>query len=182
MTTTIRLLFDNPWTLLLIRVVNGGIFFLFGLGKAVQPHQQFYEVMKVYDLLPAQFIPVVGSVLIYADLIIGVLLIVGLFTRFSAWAVAGMLVFYMLVIFQAVLRGIPLENCGCSGGYIELGTTPPEVLARDAIMLASMAWFLAARAKSALQFDSLFASSAESVHNTEAFSDDYEETAEDQEE
>ena len=178
MTQTIRSLFDNPWTLFVIRVVNGGIFFLFGLGKAVQPHQQFYEVMKVYDLLPAQFIPVVGSVLIYADVIIGALLIVGLFTRFSAWAVAGMLVFYMVVILQAVLRGIPLENCGCSGGYIELGTTPPEVLARDAIMLASMAWFLAARARSALQLDSVFASSAESGHNTQAQSEDTDEEQE----
>lgn len=178
MTQTIRSLFDNSWTLLVIRVVNGGIFFLFGLGKAVQPHQQFYEVMKVYDLLPVQFIPVVGSALIYADVIIGVLLIVGLFTRFSAWAVAGMLVFYMVVILQAVLRGIPLENCGCAGGYIELGTTPPQVLARDAIMLASMAWFLAARARSALQLDALFASSAESGHYDEALSEDTDEEQE----
>jgi uncharacterized membrane protein YphA (DoxX/SURF4 family) len=179
MTVAFRTLLDNPWTLLVIRVLNGGIFFLFGLGKAVQPHQQFYEVMKVYDLLPHGLIPPVGSALIYLDVIIGALLVVGLFTRFSAWAVAGMLVFYMVVILQAVLRGIPLENCGCAGGYIELGTTPPQVLARDAIMLASMAWFLAARAKSALQLDGLFASSSESGHDDEAFS---EETDEDQEE
>ncbi len=178
MTAAFRSIVDNSWTLLLIRVINGGIFFLFGLGKAVQPHQEFYEVMKVYDVLPHSLIPAVGSTLIYLDVIIGALLVVGLFTRFSASMVAGMLVFYMVVILQAVLRGIPLENCGCSGGYIELGTTPPQVLARDAIMFASMAWFLAARARSALQLDALFASSAESVQNTEALSEDTDEEQE----
>ncbi len=172
MTHFARLLFDNPWTLFLIRVLNGGIFFLFGLGKAVQPHQQFYEVMKVYDILPQQFIPPVGSTLIYVDVIIGIFLFLGLFTRFSAWVVSGLLVFYMVIISQAVLRGIPLENCGCSGGYIELGTTPAQVLTRDLIMLASMLWFLFAKSRSALRLDAWVAGSDEDVLEITATEDE----------
>lgn len=152
----ITALFENPWLLLVIRLMNGGIFFLFAFGKALQPHALFYEDVKNYMLLPEQVIPMLGSSLIYIELLVGVLLLLGVFTRWAAAAGVAMLLMFIVFILQALARGIVLTNCGCSGGIISLGDTPPEVLIRDMLMLGSLAWLFAARAHSALRLDQLF--------------------------
>jgi uncharacterized membrane protein YphA (DoxX/SURF4 family) len=130
---------------LAIRLVVGGVFFLFGLAKALAPPEEFFAIIRTYDLLPPALVPAVGTVMMYTEIALGLLLIVGLFTRQAAWGIAGLLVIFLVAIGQAIARSIPLTDCGCSGGWIKIGDTPADVFWRDIVMLAGIAWLLTRR-------------------------------------
>jgi hypothetical protein len=45
---------------------------------------------------------------------------------------------FIAAIGSTLLRGIPLESCGCFGGAVHL--TPPQALALDCTLLAASLW------------------------------------------
>jgi uncharacterized membrane protein YphA (DoxX/SURF4 family) len=135
-------LFHHPVLLLAIRISVGGIFLAFGISKVIEPREEFFAVIATYDMLPTSLIPIFGTILLFAEIIAGLLFLFGVYTRWSAYAIAGLLLMFMGAISQTLIRGIPLDDCGCSGSLIRLGETPTEVLLRDAIMLVGVVWFL----------------------------------------
>jgi hypothetical protein len=63
------------------------------------------------------------------ELIVGVFVTLGLWTP---WALRGALVLFgifVVVVGQALLRGLPLENCGCFGGWVHF--KPQTVIIMD---------------------------------------------------
>lgn len=164
----IRQFGEHPAVLLIIRVAVGGIFFLFGVVKAIEPKEEFYASVAEYQLIPDALIPAFGQAVIYAEIVFGLLLLLGLFRKVSAMAVTGLLVMFIIAIAQTGLRGIELVNCGCSGSALHIGETANEVIGRDAIMLAAMTWYLfvekATRAK-AWTADRFFAKKEGSVED-----------------
>lgn len=140
--TQLRRIGEHPAVLLAIRLIVGGVFFLFGVLKAIAPKEEFYASVAEYQLLPDALIPTFSHVVIYAEIVFGLLLIVGLFRKWSAIVVTGLLIMFVIAIAQTGVRGIELVNCGCSGSAIKLGESASEVIARDALMLVLMAWYL----------------------------------------
>lgn len=130
----------HPAFLLAIRLGVGGIFIAFGVVKAIEPHADFFTVIAGYELLPSAIIPLFGTVLIVAEIIIGVMFVLGIYMRWTTYAVLTLLLMFMTAIAQTMLRGIPLENCGCSGTLINLGETAQQVLFRDGLLIAGVLW------------------------------------------
>lgn len=158
--------FTHPWVLLIVRLIPGAVFFLFALGKAVEDHGVFYEAVRQYALLPEWSVPFLSTSLIYIELGVGLLLILGLFTRPMMMLSSAMLVMFIVFIVQALLRGIPLTDCGCAGGFISLGDTPAQVITRDIVLLGFLAWGLIVKQKSALRLDVLFEESGDDTDDT----------------
>lgn len=131
----------HPFVLLVIRGVIGGIFLLFGISKALAPHASFYQSVRDYQLLPESVIPIFATAVVAVEIIAGLFLIVGIFTRTAAQSITALLVLFLIAITQAQARGIYLADCGCSSGLIQLGDSPQQVLIRDGIMLLAMLWF-----------------------------------------
>jgi putative oxidoreductase len=89
--------------LLVLRLLSGGVFVAFGAGKFVNRASELAS-FKAYGLpAPAVFVIVVGVL----ELVGGALLIIGLFTRLVALALAGDMVGAIIV--SGIARGEPIS-------------------------------------------------------------------------
>src|SRR5580658_4223695 len=103
-----------------------------------------------FRLLPPELVAPLAVVLPYFEVLLGLYLLAGLFTRVVAWIAAAQFAIYAAAIASAVLRGIP-ANCGCFGPGDTAVADWPHV-AFD-LALAAVAAFIAVRAPGALALD-----------------------------
>jgi len=118
---------------LLARVILGIVFAASGLQKAAAPPQEFAAVVDTYRILSSDLVLPFAAGVPWAELIMGLFLLAGNMTRFAAASIGIMLLSFILAILSALVRNIPLENCGCFGSMIEL--TPLQALGLDAVLL-----------------------------------------------
>jgi uncharacterized membrane protein YphA (DoxX/SURF4 family) len=134
-----------PWLVLVCRLAVGIVFVLAGAAKLAAPGS-FAAALAAYDVLPPAALRPLTLTLPLVELLVGVWLALGLFTRAAAWAAVALLATFMAAIGQALLRGISLEDCGCFGGLTQAVPALTSVLggsslgwrdvARDAIYAA----------------------------------------------
>lgn len=106
---------SSSYATLISRLVLGGIFLVAGITKALDAGG-FAASIRSYELgLPEWFVSLSAYGLPYLEILIGLYLIVGLFTKFSAWATNAMMVVFILALLQGALRGLEID-CGCFGG------------------------------------------------------------------
>lgn len=103
-----------------------------------------------FRLLPAGIVAPLAVILPYFEVLLGLYLVAGLFTRIAGWLAAAQFAVYAAAIASAVLRGIP-ANCGCFGPGDTAVADWPHV-AFD-LALAALATFIALRAPGALALD-----------------------------
>ena len=117
----------------LLRIVIGSIFIVSGLGKLISPYQNFLYVIQAYQLLPSGGEVLTAQIFPWIELITGFFVFLGLWT---SWSLRGALVLFgifVTVVGQALIRGLPLENCGCFGEWIHL--KPQTVIIMDCASL-----------------------------------------------
>jgi putative oxidoreductase len=103
-----------------------------------------------FRLLPAAVIPLLALVLPFFEVLLGLYLLAGLFTRIAAWVAAAQFALYAAAIASAVLRGIP-ANCGCFGPSDAAVADWPHVAMDAALAILCVA--LAVRAPGAGALD-----------------------------
>lgn len=135
-----RAVLVHPLFLTVIRVGVGGIFLLFGFVKAIEPLSIFYESIAAYQMVPSVLIEPFGLIVLAVEIVAGIFLTVGLFTKWSNRVIIALLVMFIIAIGQAMIRGLYLPDCGCSGSMISLGESPAEVILRDLLMLVGLLW------------------------------------------
>lgn len=131
------------WVSLLVRLGLAAVFLAAGASK-VTDLDASGRAVAAYELMPAEVAVIVGAILPFIEISLGLLLLLGLATRLAAWIAATMLVVFISGIVSAWSRGLNID-CGCfsKGGHLPPGQTPnylPEIL-RDVAFLA-MAIFL----------------------------------------
>jgi uncharacterized membrane protein YphA (DoxX/SURF4 family) len=138
---------------LLARIIVGGTLVLAGVLKVGDPGGSIRAV-NAYQLLPLGVAEWVGYALPYLEIAIGLLLVIGLFTRTVA-VVAGLLMAaFVFGISWAWAKGLQID-CGCfgGGGAVAAGETSYGLdLARDTGLLLLAGW-LAIRPHSLLSLD-----------------------------
>jgi uncharacterized membrane protein YphA (DoxX/SURF4 family) len=134
---------------LVLRVALGLVFLAAG-GLKVGHADVFASEIAGFQLLPHPLIAPLALLLPFLELMIGVYLIVGLFTRFAAWFAAAEMAVFAVAIASAVLRGIS-TSCGCFGPSDKSTTSWPEV-GRD-LGLTLVAVIIAWRAPGAFALD-----------------------------
>ncbi len=100
------------------------------------------RAVQAYELLPDGLANTIGLALPFLEVILGVLLVLGLFTRPAAIAGTLLMVVFILGIAQAWARGLTID-CGCFGGGGEIGATEtkyPQEIARDVAFALAGAW------------------------------------------
>lgn len=133
----------QPWVGLVARLVLAAVFIVAGALKVTDLDASGRAVVA-YELMPADVALTVGAIQPFFEIVLGLLLLVGLATRFAAWVSAVTMVIFISGIVSAWARGLNID-CGCfsKGGPLPPGETPdylPEIL-RDVLFLA-MAVFL----------------------------------------
>ncbi|HKP51860.1 MAG TPA: DoxX family protein [Chloroflexia bacterium] len=105
----------GPYPTLLSRFVLSGIFLLSGFTKLGAP-RTFEISIESYGIpLPVPVVETMARVLPILEIGLGIWLLVGLFTRFSAIIAAIFMSVFTVAITQAWIRGIDAD-CGCFGG------------------------------------------------------------------
>lgn len=125
------------WAATAARLLLGGVAFYAGAIKLGDLDESVFAV-RAYELLPKGLAEVVGQVLPFAEVLLGLLLITGLLTRWAAAGFGLLLVAFSIGIASVWARGIAID-CGCFGGG---GPTDPAEtnylpdLLRDVALLA----------------------------------------------
>jgi uncharacterized membrane protein YphA (DoxX/SURF4 family) len=132
-----------PWARTVVRVGLGVVWIVAGLVKVTDPAQSVVAV-RAYQLLPGGLSYLVGWTLPYLEILLGLVLISGLFTRWTALLSGLLQLAFVIGLIQAWARGLSID-CGCfsSGGQVAPGaTTYAPDLVRDIIFLAAAAWLV----------------------------------------
>ena len=112
----------QPWFGLISRLVLGGVLLAAGLLK-FQELDKSQMAVRAYEMLPVALANFIGIVLPYAEIGMGLLLILGAGTRLMGLVSALLMIVFVIGISQAWARGLSID-CGCfgGGGQVEPGT------------------------------------------------------------
>lgn len=138
---------------LLARLILGVVLLVAGGLKVTSPPASALAV-RAFQILPYDLAGYVGYALPVVEILIGLLLVAGLFTRLSALAGGLLMVVFMVGIASAWMRGLSID-CGCFGGGGTIGATQTQYvpdLLRDAGLAACAVW-LVVRPHTAYSFD-----------------------------
>ncbi|OYO20966.1 DoxX family protein [Enemella dayhoffiae] len=133
----------SGWIGLAARVVLAVVWLWASLAKL--PHlEESVLAVRGYQLLPYPVAVLVGYLLPMLELVVGILLILGLFTRFAGIMSALLMLAFVIGIAQAWARGLAID-CGCFGGGGEIALAEaqakyPWELARDAALMLLGLW------------------------------------------
>lgn len=135
----------TEWFGLAARLVIAVVWLVASLLKLPYLEESVLAV-RGYDVLPFELAVVVGYLLPIVELILGLLLLVGLFTRPAAVLSAVIMIGFVIGIAQAWARGMAID-CGCFGGggaiaLEEAQARYPWDIARDLGLFVLAAWLV----------------------------------------
>jgi len=125
-----------------IRFIVGGLFIFSGLIKVNDPVgtaiklEEYFDVFSndiagfFYYLKP--FALELGIFLVVVEVVLGLMLILGVKSRFTVWALTLMILFFTFLTFYSAYFN-KVTDCGCFGDAIKL--TPWESFYKDLILL-----------------------------------------------
>ena len=133
------------WVGLVARLVLAGVWFAASVPKLVNLEASVVAV-RGYQILPYELAVVVGYLLPIVELILGLLLLLGLFTRPAAVLTGLIMIVFIAGIAQAWARGLAID-CGCFGGGGEMSLAEAQArypwdIARDIGLLVLAAWLV----------------------------------------
>ena len=101
----------NPKLILLFRIFLGIIFIYASIDKIIDP-LKFSDAIDNYHITPIQLNNLAALVIPWIELVVGVFLILGIYVRGSSLIVISLLIWFIFILSQALVRGINV-NCGC---------------------------------------------------------------------
>jgi len=104
----------------ILRIFIGSIFIISGLEKLIGPYQNFLYVIDNYEILPPFLEEFTARVFPWLEFFLGIFLILGLWTKLSLWGVISLFLIFLTVVGQALVRKLPITECGCFGGLISV--------------------------------------------------------------
>jgi len=113
---------SHPVTGLLTRIVLAGILLVAGGAKFFEGGYAAQRAIKAYKVFPPEWAPFLGYALPGLEIVLGLLLLVGLFIRVSSIITAVVMVGFIAGIISVWVRGYSID-CGCFGGG---GEVSPE--------------------------------------------------------
>jgi uncharacterized membrane protein YphA (DoxX/SURF4 family) len=126
--------FQRKEIILLLRLVVGATFVYAAWDKVLAPHA-FAIAVRGYQIVPVGVSNVFAIGLAWAELVSGILLIAGLFTRQAAGATFLLLGMFVGALAIVMVKGLVVD-CGCfqsEGG----SQTGPLLMARNILMMAA---------------------------------------------
>jgi uncharacterized membrane protein YphA (DoxX/SURF4 family) len=142
-----------PWVGLVARLALGGVLIVAGSLKIPYPYKAA-AAMRAYQLLPNSLASLLGYILPWFEVGLGLLLILGVALRLTGLFGALLMVLFIAAISSAWARGLTID-CGCFGGGGEVApgqTKYLQEIVRD-IGLAAAGFYLYWRPDSRFALD-----------------------------
>jgi protein-disulfide isomerase len=124
---------SRPGIGLLARLIIGVVFVISAAGKLTHL-DAFVRAVDSYGILPEPLLSLFGAAFPWLELLMGVLLLLGLFTKAAAAGAAGLMLAFIALMLTALAQGKSID-CGCFVGIIQ-ETVGPATLVRDGVLLA----------------------------------------------
>lgn len=133
------------WVGLVARLVLG-VVWLWAGGAKILHLEESVQAVRGYQLLPYEAALVVGYALPMVEILFGVLLLLGLLTRWAGLVSALLMMAFIIGIASAWARGLSID-CGCFGGggaiaAEEAAKKYPWEIARDTVLFLLGAWLV----------------------------------------
>ena len=129
-----------------IRFIVGGLFIFSGLIKVNDPVGTAIKLEEYFDVFSNDiagffvylkpFALELGIFLVVVEVVLGVMLILGVRSKFTVWALGIMILFFTFLTFYSAYFN-KVTDCGCFGDAIKL--TPWESFYKDLILLVLIA-------------------------------------------
>lgn len=127
---------SSPYFLLFARLCVGGVFLASALGKWLDKPGTEASLSR-YPFLPAGSGLLVANLFPPLELLVGGLLVMGLFTRFAAVAAVALFVLFTGLILYDLTHG-KTESCHCFGRLSEEKLTPMAVVRNAVLMVLAL--------------------------------------------
>lgn len=101
----------SPWLTVRVQIALGVFFVAAALPKVVDP-PGFAHMIYNYRLVPGAFVNLMGLAMPWLELLTGLALILGIWTRTSAAMIGAMLAVFVVAISVNLARGNAID-CGC---------------------------------------------------------------------
>ena len=131
----------------LLRILVGGLFIFSGLIKVNDPVGTAIKLEEYFDVFSNDiagffyyfkpFALYIGVVLVVAEVVLGVMLILGVKLRQTVWALGLMILFFTFLTFYSAYFN-KVTDCGCFGDAIKL--TPWESFTKDVVLLVMISF------------------------------------------
>jgi uncharacterized membrane protein YphA (DoxX/SURF4 family) len=139
----VRTWLTHPWLTIRVQIALGAIFIVAALPKLSDP-PSFAHMIYNYRILPGGLVNISALIMPWIEILAGLALILGVWTRPARTIIAVMLVVFMIAITYNLIRGNAID-CGCFN-TADAGKTVEErirdmwfVLVRDTGMLLMVA-------------------------------------------
>jgi uncharacterized membrane protein YphA (DoxX/SURF4 family) len=124
---------NNRYTILVFRLILGGIFIYASLDKIAHP-EQFAKIVYNYKILPHSLINIFAIILPWVELLCGIFVITGIFVESSSAILSMFLVVFIIALSVNFLRGLDI-NCGCFSTDPKGKEEGAILLIRDLVLL-----------------------------------------------
>ena len=123
--------------LIFIRIVIGLIYVVSGAEKLLQPYENFLYIIEGYDMISHMGIQyVIAWLFPWLEYLLGGFLVLGLWTKQGLISVGIFSVMFIVAVGQAIIRKLPLTECGCFGDLF--GMPLAVILFIDILILSSI--------------------------------------------
>ena len=133
----------------IFRIILGIVFIYASYEKILNP-EGFSDNIHNFHITPAAVENLAALIIPWLELIVGVFLIFGVFLEGSTSITIGLYIFFIIILSQAVFRGIDV-HCGCFKTEADAGVTDLrfELIKRiiEDFVLLGMAVFIQVRGK-----------------------------------
>ncbi|GAA0879056.1 DoxX family protein [Algoriphagus jejuensis] len=126
----------------ILRILVGGLFIFSGLIKVNDPVGTAIKLEEYFDVFSNDIVGFfiylkpfalqIGVLLVVAEVVLGVMLILGVKLKQTVWALALMILFFTFLTFYSAYFN-KVTDCGCFGDAIKL--TPWESFYKDIVLL-----------------------------------------------
>jgi len=133
----LRRILWNRVTALVFRMFVGAVFVYASMDKIVHPGQ-FAQMVNNYRIVPHVLINLFAVILPWIELILGLCLILGVFSDAASVVTAGLLLVFITASIVALTRGLDI-SCGCFSTSGEGARAGWDVIIRNVILIAMLA-------------------------------------------
>ena len=139
------------WFRLFCRVALGSVFIVSGFQKLIAPAENFASVIEKFEILRGPAAVFLSHTLPWVELLAGASFALGLWTPLSMATLWLMNTVFIGVLGSALMRKLPLEQCGCFGK--DLSIPLPVMLGIDTAFWAAFLFLFLTRRVSTPSLD-----------------------------
>ena len=123
----------------LSRLIVGAVLTVSGFFKLMAPPEEFALALEAYHFLPSSALLPLARSLPWGEFFTGVALCLGFFMEVAVPAAITMFAAFASILGSILVRGLPLEDCGCFG-RMGLSLSPWQTLLLDLLLLGLSLW------------------------------------------